>query len=115
MKDVGTGSSSWPRPFVARSQLRLVRVRDRSVLSRIPLGVFGADHFGPWAQIGPISDGRRPGRGEDAVILDRKAELQHLAPVVGIDLHGTRRGSRSDIGVFFGVALQGVFGGVVID
>jgi hypothetical protein len=57
------------------SKIRLIRARNLSVLSRVPLDVFRTDNFGPWAYVGPISDGRRPGRGEHAVILDRKVEL----------------------------------------
>src|SRR5215468_4327873 len=91
--------------WAVRSEVRLIRLRDRRVLSRVPLNVFGADHFGPWTQVGPIRDGPRPGHGEDAGILDRKVELKHLTAVVGIDLHDTRRGSGGDIGVLFCVAL----------
>jgi DNA invertase Pin-like site-specific DNA recombinase len=44
----------------------------------------GADHFRPLAQRAPVTYGRRPELGEDAVILDGEFELQPLAPVIGV-------------------------------
>src|SRR6516225_48545 len=99
---MATNSSSRPRKF-RRSEIRLICLWHRGVLSWGPLDVFGADHFAPWANIRPISDGRRPGRCEHTVILYGKVELQHLAAVVGIDFHGPRRGSGRDIGILFGI------------
>src|SRR5216683_1716177 len=72
--------------LVVRSKIRLLCLRHRGVLPAIVfMDVFAADEVRPRAHGGPIGDGRRPGHREDAFILDRKMELQHLAPVVGVE------------------------------
>jgi hypothetical protein len=78
------------------------------------MDVFGTDHFAPWTAVGAIRDGRRPRHGENAFVLDREMQLQHLAPVVEVNVHEARCAGGSDIGVFFGVALQGAFGVLII-
>ena len=52
----------------------------------MPLEILGTDHLAPRGEVGPIGDGRRPRRGEDALILDREVHLQHLAPVGGVEV-----------------------------
>ena len=54
---------------------RRVRMGNRSVLSRVPLDVFGADIFGPFAQRMLIGYGRGPGHGKDLFILHCEVEL----------------------------------------
>src|SRR5438067_11853918 len=66
-------------------EIRLRRRRYRVAFSGEMAGRgFGADHFRPFAERAPVSDPGRPGRGENAGILDRELELQPLALVVGI-------------------------------
>src|ERR1700736_1981011 len=69
---------------MALLEIRPVRTRDRGVLSRVPLGVFGADKLQPFVQGAPKRYGRRPRRRESACILDRDLDLQPLALVVEI-------------------------------
>jgi|SRR5580700_3777126 hypothetical protein len=66
------------------SEIRLVRGRHRGVLSRVKLSVLGTGNFRPLAQRPPIGYGRRPGRSEDACILDGEFELQPFTLVVGV-------------------------------
>src|SRR5439155_25299832 len=67
------------------SEIGPIRLRDRRFLfCVIFMPVFGADQFRPWAHAGPISDGRRPRHREDALILDGKMQLQHLAAIIGV-------------------------------
>src|SRR6202023_3763031 len=59
------------------SKIRLVRCRDRCVLSGIVfMRVLGADDFRPITRGAQISYGGRPGHGEDAFILARELELK---------------------------------------
>jgi hypothetical protein len=65
----------------------------------------GADHFRPLAQRAPVTYGRRPGLGKDAVILNSKFELQTLAPVVGVACKariGTLDAPNLSLASFFG-------------
>ena len=50
--------------------------------------VFGADELRPSVHGTPVRDGGRPGHLEDAVIIDRELEQQHLAPIAGVDVAG---------------------------
>jgi hypothetical protein len=60
----------------SRSEIRLIRTRNRRVFSRIIfMRVFGTDKFLLFVQPAPISDSRRPGRGENPFVLDHKLEL----------------------------------------
>src|ERR1700704_6129883 len=72
--------------------------------------IFSADKVRPFAQGGPISNGRRPGHREDAWILDGKLELQHLAAVVGVEVPATTRAP-----ILFGIALHRIFCVVVVN
>jgi hypothetical protein len=60
-----------PDMFLA-SEIRLIRIRDRGLLSWEPLGVFGANMFPPLNQRAAIRYGRRPGHRKGAFILDRE-------------------------------------------
>src|SRR5258708_32036948 len=69
------------------SEVRLLGFRDVRVLVVVVLArIFGTDRFR--YLVGPrhISQGRGPGRREDAFILDRHMQLQELAAVLAEDI-----------------------------
>ena len=83
-------SRRWSTWAPLDSEVRLCSPRHRGDLAGGFIDVFGADQVRPSAHGGPISDGRRPRHGEDAFILDREMELQHLAPVIGVEVRAWR-------------------------
>src|SRR5215831_19686687 len=83
-----SGFRSIARPPLSspcHSEIRLVRLRYHGGLSVGLPRILGAYQVRPRAHGGPVRDGRRPGHGEDVFVLDREMELQHLAPVVGVE------------------------------
>src|SRR5712664_1823399 len=68
-----------------RSEIRLLRLRHHRNLSAGLPRILGAYEVRPGADGRPVRDGRRPGHREDVFVLDGKMELQHLAPVVGVE------------------------------
>src|SRR6516162_8828624 len=89
-------------------EIRLVRPRDGGFLSREPLGVFGANRFGPVVGAAPIGHGRGPRRLEHACVFDRELELQELARMFRVP------DSWRDL-ILLGVPFESLFGGCVID
>src|SRR5207302_5532472 len=93
--------------FVARSEIRLIRMRGLRILSVMESKpAFGADSFRKFAAVAQINHGRGPGRRESAFILDRELDLQVLVLVIGI----IRSAGPS---VLFCTALHRVFGVIV--
>jgi hypothetical protein len=73
------------------SKVGLSHYRHRGFLCRVapivPVGVFSAGDFRPlphWNQRRPVDHARRPGRRENALILDGEFHIQPLAPIIGI-------------------------------
>src|SRR5215470_18316732 len=61
----------------------------------------------------PISDGRRPGGSEDALVLYGKLELEPLSLVVGVNVHSNRNGREAEI--LGGDPLQRLFRGIIVE
>src|ERR1700730_17409162 len=103
VEEIGPSSRAHRAPATARlaqtcrdatascelSKIRLVRCRNRCVLSGIVfMRVLGADDFRPITRRAQISYGGRPGHREDAIILDRELELKLFALMVGVRREG---------------------------
>src|SRR5438477_3352624 len=95
--------------YVARSEIRLVRMRGLRILSVMESKpAFGADSFRKFAAVAQVNHGRGPGRRESAFILDRELDLQVLVLIVGVV------GSAGSP-VLLGTALHRAFGIFVVD
>jgi hypothetical protein len=83
-------------------------MRDRGVtFGVVYMRVFGADIFSaaPIVDRAPISYGRRPGRRENAFILDRELELQVFAPIVGVGVADRGNKIRRRPKIFFSISF----------
>jgi hypothetical protein len=65
------------------SEVGLVRHRNVGVFAGVPLDVFGAGLFLPFAGAPPVGYGRGPRHREDAVILHREASRPSIVDAVG--------------------------------
>src|SRR6516162_4594083 len=95
-------------PACQPSEIRVVRSRNRGSFSWEPLGVFGANMFGPFNQRAAIRYGRRPRHRKGAFILHRELELQVLATIARVP------GSQGDL-ILPCVPFHTFFRGFVIE
>jgi len=98
----------------ARSKVRSVRTRNRSIFSGIKATqVFRADIFQPFADRPTISDSRGPGHSEDVFIFDSELNLKEITSVSRFDVYSNYSTQKPKI--LFRISFQCFFRGFVVD